>query len=92
MAKATIPDEHVREAAYHMWMNEGAPEGRDQEFWYRALEALAAGGAAKKKAPAKKAAAKKPAAKKPAVKAAAKPAAKKAPAKKPAGKAAAAKA
>jgi len=28
----------VRETAYFMWENDGRPEGREQEYWYRALE------------------------------------------------------
>ncbi len=28
----------IRERAYHMWENEGRPEGRESEFWERARE------------------------------------------------------
>lgn len=28
----------VRETAYFLWEQDGRPEGRDQEYWYRALE------------------------------------------------------
>lgn len=29
----------VRDTAYFMWENDGRPEGREQEYWFRALEA-----------------------------------------------------
>ena len=28
----------VRETAYFLWEQDGKPEGREQEYWYRALE------------------------------------------------------
>ena len=28
----------VRETAYFLWEQDGRPEGREQEYWYRALE------------------------------------------------------
>ncbi|WP_332687636.1 DUF2934 domain-containing protein [Devosia sp.] len=31
----------IRDRAYALWQEEGSPEGRDQEFWYRAEQALA---------------------------------------------------
>ncbi len=71
--KAT--EEQIREVAYHMWREAGEPHGEDQEYWFRAEEAL--------NAPKKR----KPAAKKPAAKTAAKTATRTA-AKKPAAKAA----
>jgi Protein of unknown function (DUF2934) len=77
MPKPKLTEDQIREAAYHKWIEDGAPAGKDQEYWFKAEQDLAR--ATPKKAPAKKAAAKKPAASK----AAAKPAAaKKAPAKK----------
>ncbi len=70
MPKRKVTDEEIREAAYHMWLEDGAPEGEDQAYWFRAEAALT--GAKPKAAPKAKA---KAAPKKPA-------AAKKAPAKK----------
>ncbi|HTJ59368.1 MAG TPA: DUF2934 domain-containing protein, partial [Devosiaceae bacterium] len=32
-------DDSVRELAYRLWEDDGRPDGRDQEFWFRA-EAL----------------------------------------------------
>lgn len=75
MPKRKPTDEEIREAAYHMWIEDGAPHGDDQAYWYKAEEALT--GAAPKKAPARKAPAKKTTAAKEAPK-------RKAPAKKPA--------
>lgn len=75
MPKRKPTDEEIREAAYHMWIDDGAPEGEDQAYWFRAEAALT--GAKPKAAPkARTAATKTPA--KPAAK---KPTAKKAPAK-----------
>jgi hypothetical protein len=36
-------DQRIRERAYHLWQQEGCPEGRDAEYWERAreLDALA---------------------------------------------------
>ena len=79
MPKRKPTDDEIREAAYHMWIEDGAPHGDDQAYWFKAEQALT--GAAPKRAPAKKAAAKTPAKKTAAVKAAPK---RKAPAKKPA--------
>jgi hypothetical protein len=33
-------DERIRERAYHLWEVEGYPEGRAEEYWYRAQELL----------------------------------------------------
>lgn len=76
---AQIDTTQIAETAYHIWMEEGQPEGRDEANWFAAIERLTPAPAPKKKAPARK---------KPAAKAAA---AKKAPAKPRAKKAAAAK-
>ena len=77
-------DEAVRALAFRLWEEHGTPEGRDQEYWYRAEAIIArdeslqphpvptppaAKAAAKPKAPVAKA----PAAKAAAPKAAAKP-------------------
>ena len=32
----TSIEEMVRETAYFLWEQDGKPEGRDQEYWYRA--------------------------------------------------------
>lgn len=100
MPAKKITDAEIREKAYLMWKEDGARHGSDQDYWFRAEQALkseAAGATpgkpAAKKAAARKPAAKKPAAKKPAAKAAAakpasgkKPAARKTAAKKPSAK------
>jgi hypothetical protein len=31
-------EHQVRVTAYYMWEHDGRPEGREQDFWYRALE------------------------------------------------------
>jgi hypothetical protein len=28
----------IRERAYHLWLEDGCPEGRDEEYWERARE------------------------------------------------------
>ena len=69
-----ISEEAIRERAYHIWLREGCPHGRDHEHWVKAqveLEAEARGNGAapplkKAAAPRKTPAAKAPAAKKPA--------------------------
>ncbi len=79
MPAKKVTDEEIRKAAYLMWKKEGAPHGSDQDYWYKAEQALK--GASAKKPAAKKTAAKKPAATKtataPKTTAAKKPAAKK---------------
>ncbi|SMH53019.1 DUF2934 domain-containing protein [Maritimibacter sp. HL-12] len=65
MPKRKPTDDEIREAAYHMWLDDGAPEGGDQAYWFRAEAALSA--AKPKAAPrAKAAATKAPARKAPA--------------------------
>ena len=49
-------DERISEIAYGFWLEEGEPQGRDEEHWHRALAALNAPAAKAK--PARKAAAK----------------------------------
>ena len=82
MPKKKVSEDQIREAAYHLWREEGEPQGQDQDIWYRAESDLtapkpkrkpaakrAAKPAAKTAAAPKAAAAKKPAAKrKPAAK------------------------
>ncbi|MCB4825023.1 DUF2934 domain-containing protein [Roseicella aerolata] len=43
-ASGRDPDRRVRTLAYFLWEREGRPEGRDQEFWYRARQAVEADG------------------------------------------------
>jgi hypothetical protein len=33
-------EQHIRERAYHIWLEEGRPEGRDREHWQRAEREL----------------------------------------------------
>ena len=80
MANPKVTEEQIREAAYLKWLEDGAPHGDDQSYWYKAEQEL---GAPVKKAPARKTAAKKTASKATTTK---KPAAKKPAAKKPAAK------
>ena len=35
-------EQRVRECAYYLWEHEGCPDGRDDEFWQRALLRIAA--------------------------------------------------
>jgi hypothetical protein len=39
-------EEQVRRRAYEMWEADGCPEGRDQQYWFKAMAELAAGAAA----------------------------------------------
>ncbi len=74
MTQQTQTDDHIRDAAYFLWLKDGQPEGRDQEHWHAAqAELTPAAETPKPKAPRKRAAAKPRAAK---AEAAAKPAAK----------------
>lgn len=83
----------IAEAAFYLWLAEGQPHGRDQEFWLRAEKTLSEAIAKPKarRAPAKKAAAPKKAAAKASAAKAADKAPAKAAAKKPAAKKTAAK-
>lgn len=38
-------EQPIRDRAYSLWEADGRPDGRDQEYWYRALESLRAGAA-----------------------------------------------
>lgn len=55
-------EEQVRRRAYEMWEADGRPEGRDQQYWFKAMAELAGAAVAtvkptRKRAPrAKKAA------------------------------------
>ena len=73
--------EYIRVAAYYIWENEGRPEGKSEEIWWKACEQMKNWncGCKATKSVGKKASAKKPAVKlavKPAIKVAAKPVAK----------------
>jgi hypothetical protein len=84
MAMGAISEEAIKERAYHIWVREGCPHGRDFEHWVQAqveLEAELRGGNGS--APKKKAAAPRRAAAAKAPRAAAKPEPAK-PARKPA--------
>jgi hypothetical protein len=35
----TSLEQSIRDTAYHLWENDGRPEGRDEEYWHRAREA-----------------------------------------------------
>lgn len=91
MTKPKIDDAQIRETAYLLWLEEGRPEGRDQEHWHKAIDILTPTQAKAKparKAPSKPRAAKAKASPKAeaarGAKAKASPAAKKPRAKKPA--------
>ena len=71
--------EYIRVAAYYIWENEGRPEGKSEEIWWKACEQMKNWncGCSAKKAVAKKTTTKKTTAKlvaKPATKIVAKPA------------------
>lgn len=36
MSDSFDPDQKIRERAYHLWENDGSPEGQEGEFWERA--------------------------------------------------------
>lgn len=56
MTTQTIPADQIAEAAYHIWMAEGCPAGRDQDHWLAAEAQLTTPKPApKKRATAKKA-------------------------------------
>nr|WP_254441777.1 DUF2934 domain-containing protein [Ruegeria sp. HKCCA0370] len=38
--KQKIEESKIREAAYLFWLDEGQPEGREQEHWLKAEDAL----------------------------------------------------
>lgn len=74
MARKDLTEEHVRDAAYRIWLDEGQPHGRDEAHWQHAIETLnAPKDKAERKPAAKKPALQKPAAKKAASKAKAAP-------------------
>ncbi|UJW87223.1 DUF2934 domain-containing protein [Devosia sp. SL43] len=36
----SINDDDIRDRAYALWVEQGSPEGREQEFWYQAEREL----------------------------------------------------
>jgi hypothetical protein len=40
MTKPKIDDAQIRETAYLLWLEEGRPQGRDQEHWHKAIDML----------------------------------------------------
>lgn len=50
MTTPTIDDTRIAEAAFHLWLDEGRPEGRAEDHWHRARTALEAEIAPVKKA------------------------------------------
>ena len=36
----TPQDNDIRDRAYALWVSDGSPEGKDQEYWYRAEREL----------------------------------------------------
>lgn len=40
MPKKELDEAKLRDAAYQLWLADGQPEGRDQEHWHKAVEAL----------------------------------------------------
>ncbi|MGB7319085.1 MAG: DUF2934 domain-containing protein [Planktotalea sp.] len=80
MTQIQLDEVQIREAAYQFWLNDGQPNGRDEEHWLRAIDALSQptpkAKPVRKKAVAKTAAAKTKATKATAAKAAPKRAAK----------------
>jgi len=41
MASNGEKEQRIRERAYQIWLDEGQPEGRDQEHWHQAETQLA---------------------------------------------------
>ena len=35
-----IPEQQIRARSHTLWRNEGCPEGRSEEFWFRAIAEL----------------------------------------------------
>ena len=36
-------EQQVRQAAYHLWDDDGRPFGKETEYWFKAMEKLLAG-------------------------------------------------
>jgi hypothetical protein len=41
-----MSEEQIRTLAFHLWEQEGSPEGRADEYWEKARQQLGLGGAA----------------------------------------------
>jgi Protein of unknown function (DUF2934) len=41
MANDEDREQHIRQRAYQMWLDEGQPDGRDKEHWERAKKLIA---------------------------------------------------
>ncbi|WP_172841189.1 DUF2934 domain-containing protein [Rhodovulum sp. P5] len=41
MSTSQIPEDHIRTAAFYLWLEEGQPEGRDLDHWEAARNRLA---------------------------------------------------
>lgn len=35
-------EQQVRQKAYHLWEDDGRPDGRETEYWFKALELMLA--------------------------------------------------
>ena len=35
-------EQQIRREAYHLWENDGRPEGREKDYWFKAMEQLLA--------------------------------------------------
>jgi hypothetical protein len=66
MPNKELDEAKLRDAAYQLWLADGQPEGRDQEHWHKAVEALSTEPEAEPKAKAPRKAAPKAATKAPA--------------------------
>ena len=31
-------EQHVRQRAYHLWEQDGRPDGREKDYWFKALQ------------------------------------------------------
>ena len=40
MTAPNIEETQIRETAYLLWLDEGQPQGRDQEHWLKAIDVL----------------------------------------------------
>jgi len=47
MTTPSVTEDQIRETAYLFWLEDGQPNGRDQEHWLKAVIALSAPSAAK---------------------------------------------
>ncbi len=33
-------EQNVRKAAYHLWEDDGRPDGREKDYWFKALQSM----------------------------------------------------